>query len=41
MQKTIFFGSGINLLGKQSEEDVNQLTKAFKDDLWFIEPDSL
>lgn len=41
MQTTIFFGSGINLLGKQSEEDVNQLTNAFKDDLWFIEPDSL
>ena len=30
-----------NWIYEQSEEDVNRLAKVFKDDMWFIEPDSL
>lgn len=30
-----------NWIYEQSEEDVKRLAKAFRDDLWFVEPDSL
>lgn len=30
-----------NWIYEQSEEDVNRLAKVFKDDMWFIEADSL